>query len=99
VIAGLGAGLAALRDDNGSHLLVLLPLGLACAAVGLGLLTEALWAWWTGLAITALTVGLDIGLGVHDGGWLPWSGALVLFGVTALQGWMDDRARGASRHL
>jgi hypothetical protein len=92
LIAGLGAGMAALtaghqvRPEHGWDGSILLGLSLGYAVVGIGLLIERVWAWWAGASIAALTVVMSIAMHAPDGGWVLWLLFLVLFGVTASQG-------------
>jgi hypothetical protein len=95
LIAGIGAGLAALHagpqstPGHGSDQLVLLALAIGFCVVGIGLFLDSPWAWWVGVAITVSTLAMEAVLPVHDGGWIPWSGFLILFGISAIQGFRD----------
>jgi hypothetical protein len=91
LMAGAGAGLAALRVGDGFSVAVLAALAVVLIAVGAGVLAESTPAWWAGAAITGATVVLDVVLRLHDGGWIAWSAALALFGISAVQG-VRDRA-------
>ena len=91
-VAGLGAALAALHA-SGTDVLVLILLAAGFLAVACGLWIDAVPAWWAGLAISAVTVVLDL-LVLHDTGWIPWLAILFAFAVSAAQG-LRDRARGA----
>ncbi|MGZ6544915.1 MAG: hypothetical protein ACXVEI_06345 [Actinomycetota bacterium] len=84
-VAGSGAGSLAFGRDPGVDQVILSTLAIAYVVVAVGLWTEFPWAWWTGLALTVVTVVLDAAL-VRDGGWIPWAVFLVLFAITAIQG-------------
>jgi hypothetical protein len=84
-VAGLGAGSLAFGSDPGVDQVILITLAIAYVVVAVGLWTEFPWAWWTGLALTVVTVVPDAAL-VRDGGWIPWAVFLVLFAITAIQG-------------
>jgi hypothetical protein len=86
-LAGLSVGAKGTFGtvDNPAQLFVL---GLIRVAAGLALLTEYSWAWWTALAITGLTVVMDV-IGNHPGagtGWLPQSVMLIALVIAGLQG-------------
>jgi hypothetical protein len=103
-LAGFGAAFLALHTGHqttpghGSDpRLILFSLAAVFLAVAAGLWIEALWAWWTGLAIASATVALDLAM-LHDGGWMPWLAILAAFGVTAVQGIKDRSQAPASTH-
>ena len=89
LVAGAGAGLAAVHEGAAANAAVLAALAVGLCAIGAGVLAEFTPSWWAGLALTGATVVLDLVLPVHDGGWVPWSAALVLFGISAVQGVHD----------
>jgi hypothetical protein len=95
VLAGVGAGLAGLNSghqttpgtaDNG---LILLVLGAAYLAVGVGLWVEYMWAWWVGLALSTIVVIVDVVRRVFDGGLVLWAVSLILFALSAADGLRD----------
>jgi hypothetical protein len=99
-LAGLGAAIAGLSSGhqttpssayNGP---VLVALGFIYLLVAVGLWVESIWAWWAGLALTAVVVMVDLGRGVLDGGLLVWAVSLALFAASAAQGL---RTRSGSR--
>ena len=83
-----------MTPGHGTDRLILLALAAGFLAVAFGLWIEALWAWWTGCAISTATVVLDLAL-VHDFDWIPWLAFLIAFGATAFQGF-KDRSRAPS---
>ncbi len=100
VLAGLGAGHAALfsghqsTPGHGSDQMILVVLAIGFLVVGISLWAEYLWAWWAGVAITSFTVVLDLALKAPDRGWVLWSGFLVAFAISALQGRRDGSGAG-----
>jgi hypothetical protein len=76
-------------SDNG---VVLLGIGVAYAAAGVGVWVESVWGWWFGAALTTFVVVMDLVLGIVDGGLVVWTGLLVAFVVTAVQGFFDRAA-------
>jgi hypothetical protein len=96
VIAGASAGLAAMHEGADTSAAVLAALAVGLCALGAGVLAESTLAWWGGLALTGATVVLDLLLPAHDGGWVVWSAALLLFGISAVQG-VRDRANSSPR--
>ena len=87
IVAGVGAVEAGLHSgDQGNDKLLLLLLGIGFLVVGAGLGFDYVWAWWVGLGTTLLTVVLDLVLHVEDGGWVVWSGFLILFLISGVQG-------------
>lgn len=88
-IAGLSAFIAAVDGYRLSDRLILLVLAVGFMLVGVGILIERRWAWWTGVIATAVTILLARVLKVPDGTGPVWPGLLVLFVITAVQGWRD----------
>lgn len=87
IVAGVGAAEAGLHSgDQGNDKPLLWLLGIGFLAVGAGLGFDYLWAWWVGLATTLLTVVMDLALHVGDGGRVIWSGFLILFLISGVQG-------------
>ena len=87
IVAGVGAAEAGFHSgEQGNDKLLLWLLGIGFLVVGAGLGFDYLWAWWVGLATTSFTVVMDLVLHVRDGGWVIWSGFLILFLLSGVQG-------------
>jgi len=87
IVAGVGAAEAGFHSgEQGNDKLLLWGLGIGFLVVGAGLGFDYLWAWWVGLATTSFTVVMDLVLHVRDGGWVIWSGFLILFLLSGVQG-------------
>ena len=87
IVAGVGAAEAGFHSgEQGNDKLLLWLLGIGFLVVGAGLGFDYLWAWWVGLATTSFTVVMDLVLHVRDGGWVIWSGFLILFLISGVQG-------------
>lgn len=87
IVAGVGAAEAGFHSgEQGNDKLLLWLLGIGFLVVGAGLGFDYLCAWWVGLATTSFTVVMDLVLHVRDGGWVIWSGFLILFLLSGVQG-------------
>ena len=87
IVAGVGAAEAGLHSgDQGNDKLLLWLLGIGFLVVGAGLGFDYVWAWWVGFATTLFTVVMDLVLHAPDGGWVIWSGFLILFLISGVQG-------------
>lgn len=87
IVAEVGAAEAGLHSgDQGNDNLLLWLLGIGFLVVGAGLGLDYLWAWWVGFAATFFTVVMDLVLHVRDGGWVIWSGFLILFLISGVPG-------------
>jgi hypothetical protein len=95
-VAGFSVGAkGTIGTENNPALLFVL--GLIRVVLGLALISELPWAWWAALAITGLTVVMDI-IHNHHGagtGWLPQSALLIALAVSGFQGRRhESRSRG-----
>jgi hypothetical protein len=92
VISGVGSGIVGVNSGHpttpgsGDIKGILLLMALGFLVVGIGLWAEFLWAWWVGAAAALFTVGMGAVLGIELGGLLVWSAFLILFIVSAIQG-------------
>jgi hypothetical protein len=92
VIAGLGAGRAALAagdqttPGHGGDRLILVALAVGYIVIGASLWVEFAWAWWAGAVITIVTVVMSLALDAPEGDWIVWSIFLILFAITGAQG-------------
>jgi hypothetical protein len=100
IIAGVGAAEAGLHSgDQGNDKLLLWLLGIGFLVVGAGLGFDYVWAWWVGLATTLFTVVMDLVLHAPDGGWVIWSGFLILFLISGVQGRTRPEPRAKPRRF
>jgi hypothetical protein len=92
IIAGLGAGYAVLTAGHQTtpghdyDRIILFALALGFVAEGAGLFLESVWAWWSGVAIAAITVVAGRSLGHEYGALIPWALVLCLLAASAVQG-------------
>jgi hypothetical protein len=100
IVAGVGAAEAGLHSgDQGNDKLLLWLLAIGFLIVGAGLGFDYLWAWWVGFATTFFTVVMDLVLHVRDGGWVIWSGFLILFLMSGLQGRTESEPPAKQRRF
>jgi hypothetical protein len=96
ILAGLGAAYAGLNSGHqtapghGNDQAILFALAVGYLVVGVSLWMQYLWAWWAGLILTTVVVVMDAVLKAPDRGWMIWSGFLVAFAMSAIQGWRDE---------
>lgn len=79
---------------HGGDLAILLLLAAGFLAIAAGLWLEYVWAWWAGVSAAIVVIVVGSVLNAPDSGWMIWSVFLVAFGISGVQGWVDEsRAR------
>jgi len=103
IVAGLGEALAALHASQQSAASSASGDQMTNFIVAFGLITtgfcmwaEYVWAWWTALAVAVFMVATSAAL-ARDVEWVPWTLFVIVFVVSAAQGWFEGmRARRSS---
>jgi hypothetical protein len=95
LIAGLGAGHAVFSSGDQTtpghqyDRIILFALAFAFAIVGIALFLDFLWAWWSSVAIAAITVVIGRALRLEYGDLWPWAVVLGFLATSAVQGVRD----------
>lgn len=90
-IAGIGAGMALFGVTGSGSRIELLTLAILMLAVAVGLWTELVAAWWTGIVVITVTILLSRLTSSPIGVGLIWPLALLGLVVVGYQGWRDQQ--------
>jgi len=103
ILAGIAEALMALRTTQEAAVpgvgnqITIFVLAVGLVATGFAMWAEYVWAWWVGLTVTVFTVFTSVTL-ARDVSWIPWTAFLIVFGISAAQGWRDGVRESHEAH-
>jgi hypothetical protein len=91
ILSGVGAGIAGLSaiSSDAGNMAILIVLAIGFLAIGCAIWIESLWGWIAGAGLSTLIVVVSV-VKTHSPGWVIWAAFLVLFAVSAFEGWQES---------